>query len=300
VWWRELAEQQHGLITWRQGVVCVGEDRMEADVRAGRIVRTRPSVYFAAGAPATLKRELLAACFAGRGVASHRAAAWLHGFPGIACLRPEIITGPERHVRLEGVRAHRSTFLPSEHLTIVDGIPCTTPARTALDMSALLGDDSVKRMLTQIHQRDIVSYAAVVEVLGVLRRRGRRRVAHLAPILDYCLAVDDKSESDGERWAVRTLVKAGFRPPEQQIWVVANGKRYCIDVGYSPEKVGVDFDGYWAHGTTRRAFDYDRERVSELELAGWLMLLVTSSTTASELVDRVGRALARHRPTSGQ
>jgi hypothetical protein len=137
-------------------------------------------------------------------------------------------------------------------------------------------------------------------VLCDVRRRGRRRVAHLAPILDKCLAVGEKSDSEGELWAVRTLMKAGFRRPEQQIWVVANGRRYCIDVGYSPEKVGVDFDGYWAHGTTRSAFDYDRVRVSELELAGWLMLPVTSTTTASELVDRVGRALARRSPTSGQ
>jgi hypothetical protein len=153
-------------------------------------------------------------------------------------------------------------------------------------------------MLHKVHMHDIASYAEMVEVLGDLRCRGRRRVAHLAAILDDCLGVGEKSETEGELWAVRTLVKAGFRHPEQQIWVVASGNRYCIDVGYSPEKIGVEFDGYWAHGINRAAFSHDRNKISELGLAGWLMLPVTSSTTASELVDRVGRALAQRRPTS--
>jgi hypothetical protein len=263
------------------------------------LVRDRPGVYAIAGMPRTMEREILAACLSADGVASHRSAAWLHRFPGVASLRPEITTGPTSRVRLEGVRAHRSNFLPPKHLIVVDGIPCTTPARTALDMSAVLGDDSVERMLNKMHQHGIASYAAVVEVLGDVRRRGRRRVAHLAPILDKCLAVGDKSESDGELWAARTLAKAGL-PAEQQIWVVVNGRRYCIDLGYRPEKVGVDFDGWGPHGRTRAAFDGDRDRISELALGGWLMLPVTSTTPASVLVDRVQRALAERRgPTSG-
>ncbi|MEY2478247.1 MAG: hypothetical protein QOG87_3562 [Actinomycetota bacterium] len=300
MWWDEIAEQQHGLVTWRQGTACVGDDRVEADIRAGRIVRKRPSVYVVSGSPATQRREILAACLNADGVASHRSAAWLHGFPGIASLRPEITTGPATRVRLAGVKAHRSNFLPPKHLTVVDGIPCTTPARTALDMSAVLGDDSVERMLNKVHQYRIASYAEVVAVLGDVRRRGRRRVAHLAPILDKCLAVGEKSDSDGEIWAVSTLLKAGCRTPEQQIWVVVNGRRYCIDVGYRPEKVGIDFDGWGPHGLTRSAFDGDRDRISELALGGWLMLPVTSATPASVLVDRVQRALAQRGPTSGQ
>jgi hypothetical protein len=223
----------------------------------------------------------------------------MHRFPGIASLRPELTTCPTSRVRLAGVKAHRSNFLPPTHVTAVGGIPCTTPARTALDLSAVLGDDSVERMLNKVHQHRIASYAEVVEVLGDLRRRGRRRVAHLAPILDKCLAVGEKSDSNGELWVVTTLVKAGCRVPDQQIWVVANGRRYCIDVGYVPEKIAIEFDGWGPHGVTRSAFDGDRNKISELGLAGWLVLPVTSTTPASVLVDRVQRALAQRRPTSG-
>ena len=298
MWWREFGERQLGLVTWEQGVAAVGHDAMVRTVRSGALVRDRPRVYVIAGVPWSRERDLLSACLAGEGVASHRSAAWMERFPGITALRPEIMTTPDKHVRLEGVRAHHSNFLPPEHIVTVDGIPCTTPARTALDMSTLLGDESLKRMFNRVHMQGITTYAEMVDVLGDFRCRGRRRVAHLAAILDECLAVGEKSESGGELWAVRTLVKAGFRHPDQQIWVVANGKRYCIDVGYSPEKVGIDFDGWWAHGTTRTAFDYDRSRAGELALAGWLMIPATSATTASELVDRVGRALAQRRRNS--
>jgi hypothetical protein len=299
MWWGPIGERQLGLVTWNQGVAAAGHDTMVRAIRSQALVRDKPGVYVIAGVPKSKERDLLSACLSAHAVASHRSAAWMARFPGIASLRPEVTTSPATHVRLVGVKAHRSTYLPAEHITVIEGIPCTIPARTAVDLSAVLGDDSVKRMLEDAHHHRILSYADVVAVMRDVRVRGRRRVAHLAPILDDLLAVGDKSQSRGETWVVRTLVKAGMRVPDKQIWVVANGKRYCIDVGYVPEKVGIDFDGWWAHGQTRAAFVGDRDRISELELAGWLMLPVTSATTASVLIDRVQRALAQRDPTSG-
>jgi hypothetical protein len=300
MWWKAFAEQQHGLVTWAQGEAAVGVERLWADIRSGRLVRELPEVYVVAGSPPTVHRRLMAVCLATGGFGSHRSAAWLEGLWRGAPRFPEITVDPSRRVRLDGVRAHESNFLPASHLTVVDGIPCTTPARTALDMSAVLSDDSVERLLHWGHQQRIVSYADVVEVLGDVRRRGRRRVAHIAPILDKCLAVGEKSQSRGELLVVKTLVKAGMAVPDQQIWVVANGNRYCIDVGYVPEKVGMEFDGWGPHGRTHSAFVSDRDKISELELAGWLMLPVTHATTASVLLDRVQRALAQRSPTFRQ
>jgi hypothetical protein len=299
MWWREFGERQLGLVTCAQGVELVGKRCFFHAVEQGYLVRDRPGVYVIAGVPRSKERDLLSACLSADAVASHRSAAWMERFPSVASLRPEITTSPASRVRLAGVKAHRSTYLPPEHITIVEGIPCTSPARTAVDLSAVLGDDSVKRMLEDANHHGILSYADVVAVMRAVRVRGRRRVAHLAPILDHLLAVGDKSQSRGETWVVRTVVKAGMRRPTQQIWVVTKAGRYCIDVGWLPEKVGIDFDGWWAHGQTRSAFIGDRDRISELELAGWLMLPVTSATTASVLIDRVQRALAQRSPTSG-
>jgi hypothetical protein len=298
MWWGPIAERQLGLVTWDQGLEAVGHDRMMRAIASGVLVRTRPAVYLVAGAPWTKETDLLAVCLSAHAVASHRAAAYQEGF-NIRSLRPEITTTPGHHVRLSGVKAHRSTFLPPEHITVVNGIPCTTPARTAVDMSAVLGDDSVERLINRAHDNGIVSYAEIVAVLNEVRRRGRRRVAHLAPILDRCLSVGEKSKSDGERWVMATILKSGLRVPQQQIWVVANGNRYCIDVGYLPEKVGIEFQGMWAHADRRQALVEDSNKISELELAGWLMLPVTHQTTASVLIDRVQRALAQRSPTSG-
>ncbi|MEY2569203.1 MAG: hypothetical protein QOE35_3732 [Actinomycetota bacterium] len=299
MWWREPGERQYGLVTWDQGIAAVGHDSMVRVIRSGILVRDRPGVYVIAGVPWSRERDILSACLAGAAVASHRSAAWIERFPGAVSLRPEITTGPDVRVRLPGVKAHRSTHLPPEHITMIDGIPCTIPARTAVDMSAVLSDDSVERMINRAHDHNIVTYAEIVAVFNDVRRRGRRRVAHLAPILDRCLGVGEKSRSDGERWVRATIAKAGMRAPQQQIWVVANGNRYCIDVGYVPEKVGIEFQGQWAHADRRQALVEDSDRISELELAGWLMLPVTHATTASVLIDRVQRALAQRTSTSG-
>jgi hypothetical protein len=132
--WGHIAEQQYGLVTWDQGVAAVGETRFWSDVRHGLAMRDLPSVYVARGAPRSRRRDIMAACLASGGVASMRTAAWLHGFPGVISLRTEITTTRAKRVRLPGVKAHRSTHLPAEHLTRVDGIPCTTAARTAIDI----------------------------------------------------------------------------------------------------------------------------------------------------------------------
>ena len=97
---------------------------------------------------------------------------------------------------------------------------------------------------------------------------------------------------------VRTVVKAGMPVPDQQIWVVANGRRYCIDVGYLPEKVGIEFDGWWAHGQThdglRRA---TATRSPSSSSPAGSCSRSPHATTASVLIDRVQRALAQRCPT---
>ncbi|MHB1534220.1 MAG: hypothetical protein ACYC1D_06340 [Acidimicrobiales bacterium] len=56
--------------------------------------------------------------------------------------------------------------------------------------------------------------------------------------------------------------------------------------------MAVEFDGWSAHGTRRR-FDADRDRTTELALAGWLVVLVNSAQPRAVVVERVRRALAQ-------
>jgi len=111
----------------------------------------------------------------------------------------------------------------------------------------------------------LFAYAEVATVLGDVRRRGRRRVAHVAPILDHLMGLGERGDSAGELWIVTTLVVAGLPRPQQQVWTVANGRRFCLVVAYVSEKIDIEYDGYDVHGRSRRAFVRDRDRISELE-----------------------------------
>jgi very-short-patch-repair endonuclease len=297
MWWGEIAQGQYGLVTWDQGVALGGRGRMERAIEHGLLVRELPATYVVTGAPWSKRRDLMAACLASGGHVSMRTAAWFEGFP-VVSLRTEITTTSARRVRLPGVKAHRSTYLPPHHVTRIDGIPITTPARTAVDISACFGDDTLTTILSEAERRKLFTFAEVATVLTDVRRRGRRRVAHLAPILDYLMGAD-RGDSEGEDWAARTLRAAGLGGFERNVWLVANGQRFCVDILFMPHKVVVEYDGYDAHGRLRTAFDGDRDRIAELELAGYLVIPVTSKTTRTVLVDRVQRALEQRRPTSG-
>lgn len=123
MWWGAIAEAQLGLVTWDQGLAAVGHDCMVRAISSGLLLRKRPGVYLVSGAPWTKETDLLAVCLSADAVASHRAAAQREGFPRIHSLRPEITTTADKRVRLAGVKAHRSTYLPPNHITVVDGIP---------------------------------------------------------------------------------------------------------------------------------------------------------------------------------
>jgi hypothetical protein len=74
-----LADLQHGLVAKDQTRdVGLTQDQVETRLAVGRLLRRDFNVYRLAGAPVTWEQNVLAACLASGGVASHRTAARLH------------------------------------------------------------------------------------------------------------------------------------------------------------------------------------------------------------------------------
>jgi predicted transcriptional regulator of viral defense system len=90
-------------------------------------------------------------------VLSHRSAAVVQGL--LRDPPPRIDVTAPGHCRPHGIRVHRSLTLIPQDTTVVNGIPCTTIARTLLD----LGDD-----LTQTEHERALNQA---DALGRLRLR---------------------------------------------------------------------------------------------------------------------------------
>jgi very-short-patch-repair endonuclease len=286
----ELAATQHGLVRRDQALALLTNKQIESRVRSGRLLIPRPGVLAVAGAPPTWRQGLLAACWASGGVASHRAAGALWGLRGLHEGDLEILVPSPRWVRLPGVRAHRSNCLDRRFLAERDGIPVTTPARTMVDLSAVVHPMFLERLLADGVRGGVTTVAEVRVAVDALARRGRRRVAVMRAVLDAWTEGDGRAESAGEAGLVRLLVEAGLPRPVQQVQVVVGRRLFVLDLAYPRERVAIEFDGWAVHGD-RLAFDRDRERDNVLQAAGWQVFRFTSRSTPGEIVATVRAAL---------
>ena len=296
MWLDDVGTEQWGLVTWDQGVEAVGASAFKRLIEAGRVHKSRPRVYVAAGAPACWERDLLAVCLETGGVAAIKAAARLEHFPYVPSIVPEVLVLGDRHLKVEGARVHRTNFLPPHHIQVVRGIRATTPARTMVDLSAGLGDETVWRVMNEAERMRLFTFDQLRICLDEMQARGRRRIAHLRPLLDLAME-SPKGDSQPEVSVARWLLDAGIRPGRAQFWVVVNGRRYCIDRAWLPEMVGLEYQG-WDNHKMRIRFDGDNDRIGELEIGGWLIIPVTSAMSRTAVVSKVRRALAS-RSTSG-
>jgi hypothetical protein len=291
-----LAASQHGLVTADRALGRLAPAELKSWVRRRVLVPVRPGVYRFQGVPESWEQQLLGVCLATGAVASHRAAARLWGLDGVAALRLEVTTPLGRPVRLPGVRGHRSNRLGPEFLTTHRGIPVTTPARTLVDLSAVTPAPTLEKAVDGALRDGLVTVASLRACFDALAGRGRRRVAHFRPLLDARQPGYSPGDSDLEARVQRWLVAAGLPPPVPQFGILVHSRRYRLDLAYPELRIAIELDGWAAHGN-RRAFDHDRARGNDLELAGWTLLRFTSSSTRADVVRTVqaARAVPPHR-----
>jgi very-short-patch-repair endonuclease len=273
-----IARTQDGLITVEQARSAGLSDRSaRSRVESGRWERLHPGVYRIAGAPRSWRQDILAACLAvgPAAVASHRSAAGLWGLDGIGPGWVELsVSRPASH-RLPGVIVHRSTDLAAGRPVVRTGIPLTDPARTILDLGAVLPAWRVEAALESALSRRLVTLAGLRSALDAVARRGRRGAGVLRGLLDQRSDAARLSESVLEARVLR-LFHDHFLPEPVAQHEVRVGQRLVgrVDFAYPPCKVAIEVDGYEAHSSLS-AFGRDRARQNELVTAGWTVLRFT-------------------------
>jgi hypothetical protein len=148
---------------------------------------------------------------------SHRSAADLHGLRKTNRAPIDVIVPGRTARRHDGIDLHRSTTLTPADITIVDAVPVTTHARTALDLAAVVRRRAVERALDQ---------AEILEVfdLNALEDQLDRNPHHPgAPILKAILAEHAAGTtvtwSHLEELCLEVTCAAGVEPPEVNAWV---------------------------------------------------------------------------------
>lgn len=222
-----------------------------------------------------------------RGVVAGFGAAALHGSKWVDPSITIDLYHDNRH-RLAGL-CTRSEPVSERDITVLNGIPVTTPVRTALDlacwypvMRAVSAIDALARA-TELNIGRVEAHADQVH--------GRRGIARARRALEL---VDAGAQSPKESWLRTLLVQAGLPRPQTQIAIhdeYGNAVFY-LDMGWEDLKIAVEYDGDH-HRTRRSQYSYDIRRSELLARRGWLVIRVTAVDSREGILRRVRDALAR-------
>jgi hypothetical protein len=266
--------RQYGLIDLAQArALGVGEDALRRAANAGVLHRRLPAVYALAGAPVSWRQSLLAAVLdAGPGAAvSHRAAAVLLGIARRdAPLFVEIAVPRPRSSRIPGALVHRSKDLSAEHVLEVDGIPCTGPLRTLVDLGAVERWPAVADALERALQQKQVTVRGAEWMLTNLSKQGRNGSGVFRRVLDE-RALRSATPDPGvlEPRMARLLRDSGLPLPVYQHEVRVDGLLVArLDFSYPQWLEAFEVDGFEAHGTPV-AMTGGFEREHRLRALGW-------------------------------
>jgi hypothetical protein len=289
-----LAAEQWGVVDLAElRALGLSERAVLGRVRAGRLHRVHHGVY-AVGHPALpLEGRFLAAVKAcGPGaVLSHHAAAALHGVLDPEDRRVEVtVTGTGGRAR-PGLLVHRTHTLGPRDVGRCAGIPCTSPARTLLDLAARLDRRALRSAVRRAQALQRVNVRELLEVLE--RRRPCRGAARLARVLATGPA---PTRSVLEDVVLDLVLAAGLAPPDVNVPLRLAGRRVVPDFRWPAARLVVEADGAAWHDE-RLAREDDAERQALLEAHGERVLRVTWRQAVGRPAETIARLRAAGAPS---
>lgn len=257
-----ILNDQDGLISRRHHPELVGA--IDALLAEKRLVPLLPGVYAtptAAGQPLTRLRATQ--LWDPDAVLTHQAAACLTFWPKVRLTQVDIAV-KHRVVRRAGYSSVRRV-VPPDLIVLRQGLRCTSPALTALDLVDGYGAKPIdvllhSRQATLDHLHEALASSA-----------GRRGNVHRRRLV---LESRDNPWSPAERQAHVLLRDAGIAGWIGNLRVKISDHTYYIDIGFPARKLAVEIDGREFH-VGEEEFEHDRWRQNDLINAGWRVLRFT-------------------------
>jgi hypothetical protein len=274
----ELAGRQYGVVARRQ-LIALGlkSTAIARRVAAGRLHRIHAGVY-AVGHPVLGPngRRMAAVLACGPGAAlSHASAGALWELrPSAAVLTDVSVPRPggQRRPRL---RIHRAPDLRPDEITTKDAIPVTSPARTLLDLAAILQRRALEQALDRAEVQRLTDYPA----LAALARAhpGHHGAGKLTAALNTHHAATTLTKGKLEERFLTLCRDHGLPTPLVNTWPA--GKE--VDFLFAAQRLIVETDS-WRYHKTRRAFENDRRRDAHHTRAGYRTLRFTHRQLTNE------------------
>lgn len=255
----------------------ITRSRLRAALEAREIRRVLRGVYVRAEVLDTTHVRIQAArrVISPFAVVCDRTAAWLHGIDVLEFHELDVIPPLETYV----LRGHDPTDraecnggtrdLRPEDYRVIDGLPVTTPLRTAMDLGCKLSRRDALAALDAFMRKFGLTHADMRRLLPrYFRRRGVVQLRQLIPL------ADPRAESQGESWTRIEIADAGLPLPQLQHWVLVGGQpTYRLDLAYPHAKVAVEYDGREFHEGDEQC-ELDRRRRKWLRDRGWVVIVV--------------------------
>jgi hypothetical protein len=262
-----LVARQHSVLSRRQWLDSALTERQLHRAIANRAVFVlHPGVYALRGSKPSFERDLMAACLATGGFASHRCAAYLWKFRKFERPVAEVLVAKGHAPTLAGVTVRRTVRLGPGEATHVGTIPVTSRARTLFDLASLCPALVEGALDGALHRRR-VSLRAVQRVLD---RSGKFHPAQrvLAPLMEARLAGRRPTESELEDDLLAVIRRYGLPEPVPQY--PYRGRR--IDFAYPELVIGIEANSVAAHAAKE---DVQRNAEKANDLIDWWVLYFT-------------------------
>lgn len=262
----------------------IGTEALAAGIVTRRTLTSRyrmvyRNVYLERGVVVTPQKRAVAAWLwsqrnataAGLSAAALYETKWIDADSPAELIRPEACD-------VESIVIHRDRLRHDES-SLAQGIPVTTPARTAFDLGRR------DRFETAIMRVDALANATGIKPEEVDRvageHRGARGSVQLRRVIEL---MDGGAESPQETRTRLLLMAAGFPRPRTQILVVDDVGMFVgrIDMGWVEWRVGIEYDGP-QHWDDPEQHARDIDRLAGLAAGGWTII-------------RLSRDLLRNRP----
>lgn len=196
-------------------------------------------------------------------VVSHGTAAAAHGL-----LRPHsrvhVTTASKR--KRPAIATHRAAVTA----VYVDGLPCTTVARTLVDLAGAVPWNVLESAVRQAQVRGVLDVEAIGDV--VLAQPRPRGITRLRAILDDPVCLQPTRSAD-ERRALRALLNAGMEWPV--VGRAVPGSDGLVDFHWPARRLVLEIDGPTHETAVQRT--RDRRRDARLHALGWQVVRVPAA-----------------------
>jgi very-short-patch-repair endonuclease len=258
----------------------MSDDVIDHAVSVGRLHRIFRGAY-AVGHPHRTERSRLMAAVLACGkeaVVSHRSAAALLKLIDKGPNVIDVIAPRSRGRKIDGIYLHLVRPPRLEETGTFDGIPCTSPARTLVDLAGVVGERTLRSAFERAATRRRMLDIPAIERSIDPRRRGMKVLLKLidewrgaAPLLGK----RGRLKSPLEAKVLPLIVQRDLPAPLFNAPVEIADGRIEVDFLWPDHRFVLEADSRDFHGTAL-AFERDRWRDRELMRSGYSVLRVTS------------------------